>query len=251
MFSANENIVLRQHKRRIMAYVEDTMNDNVLDQGTSVMVMQVSCKAPGCVPLETILCVVFPKPALGSNNNTELLKGLPESATGGTYKTKVLKPMADVTKDDVLDALPPAFKGGRRSVASLCLQARDVMLAQVTQMMDDNDLEGKKLMVTYLMASLNEYLERGCVAPEYGKDFPPVKTVDDVAPEATKTAAVMQPTGNVVIRRIIDEHAPTRATVDTLSANNLKSTVTYSNPVVMTLAPKAVPTSMDWRRQQC
>lgn len=44
--------------------------------------------------------------------------------------------------------------------------------------------------------------------------------------------------------------APTRATVDTLSANNLKSTVTYSNPVVMTLAPKAVPTSMDWRRQQ-
>lgn len=38
------------------------------------------------------------------------IEGLPESS-GGTFKTKILLPMSEVTKDDVLDALPPAFEG--------------------------------------------------------------------------------------------------------------------------------------------
>lgn len=199
MFSANENIVLRQYKRRIIEYVEETMNEELLDLGTTVMVMQVSCKAPGCVPLETLICVVFPK-----HQQRELLEGLPESGTGGTYKTKILMPMSNVTKEDVLDALPPAFKGGRRSMERMCLQARDVMLAQVTQMMGDDDLEGKQLMASYLMASLKEYVDRGCVPPEYGQPFPPA--IEEEIQETQKEAAIIQGTGNLVIRRKMDDH---------------------------------------------
>jgi hypothetical protein len=200
MFLANEDVALRQHKRRIIEYVEETINDDVLDRGTTVMVMQVACRAPGCVPLETLVVIVFPRV---SGNYQELLPGLPVSAVGGTYKTKLLMPMMQVNKEDVLDALPPAFQGGRRSMETLCLQARDVMLAQVTQIMGDDDLEGKKLMARYLIESLNEYIERGCVAPEYGKEYASVEAKDGESVQEEKT--IIQGTGNVVIRRKVED----------------------------------------------
>ncbi|CAB9520032.1 expressed unknown protein [Seminavis robusta] len=128
MFSANENLALRQHKKKVVAFVEECIPEEALDMGTMVMAMQVSCKAPGCVPLETAIVIVFPK--LGE----ELIAGLPESC-GGNYKTKVLKPMVEVTKEDVLEALPPAFPGGKRSMENLFMQARDVMLGQITQLL--------------------------------------------------------------------------------------------------------------------
>lgn len=62
MFTANENILLRQHKRRVIEYVESTIPEDALDLGTTVMAMQVSCRQPGCVPLETAITIVFPKP---------------------------------------------------------------------------------------------------------------------------------------------------------------------------------------------
>ncbi len=77
MFSANENLMLRQHKRRIVDRIEKTMPEEALDMGTTVMVMQVSCKDPGCVPLETAIIIVFPK--IGDQ---ELVPGLPESVGG-------------------------------------------------------------------------------------------------------------------------------------------------------------------------
>ena len=96
--------MLREHKRRVVRYIESTIPEDALDMGTSVMVMQTICKTPGCVPLETSVIIVFPK------DGQEHIQGLPESC-GGTFKTKILLPLSEVTKDDVLDALPPTFKG--------------------------------------------------------------------------------------------------------------------------------------------
>lgn len=57
MFSANENLMLRQHKRRIVDRIEKMMPEEALDMGTTVMVMQVACKAPGwCV--HNYLCLL-------------------------------------------------------------------------------------------------------------------------------------------------------------------------------------------------
>eukprot|EP00592_Proboscia_alata_P009358 CAMPEP_0194358216 /NCGR_PEP_ID=MMETSP0174-20130528/5504_1 /TAXON_ID=216777 /ORGANISM="Proboscia alata, Strain PI-D3" /LENGTH=306 /DNA_ID=CAMNT_0039128471 /DNA_START=72 /DNA_END=992 /DNA_ORIENTATION=+ len=175
MFSANENIALRQHKRRIVQYFESTIPEDALDKGTSVMVMQVACRAPGCVPLETAVVIVFPK--LGE----ELLKDLPESC-GGTFKTKILMPMADVTKEDVLDSLPPQFEGGKKTIESVCLTARDVMLNQVHSLFDEKDADGKELMVQYLKASLDDYVDNDFVLPEIGKAFETKKKVDITGP---------------------------------------------------------------------
>lgn len=194
MFSANENIVLRQQKRRITSLIESTIPEDALDMGTMVMVMQVSCRAPGCVPLETAIAIVFPR-----GQKTELVPGLPESRSGGTFKTKVLMPMADVTNDDVLDALPPQFEGGRRTTEKLCLRARDVMLAQITQIMNEDDTEGKTLMAEYLLGCLKEYVDGGCKAPEVGEPFPTKKastgkTAGGGSPD-TEGASSVSPSG--------------------------------------------------------
>jgi hypothetical protein len=175
MFSANENIMLRQHKKKIVEYVESTIPEAVLELGVNVMAMQLSCKMPGCVPLETSIVIIFPKI---QGVVAELMAGLPESA-GGCYKTKVLKPMNEVTKDDVLEALPPVFTGGQRSMERLCLRTRDVMLGQITQLFgDDEDLAGRKLMAEYLQQSLQDYIDRDCRPPEWGEAFAAAPAVD-------------------------------------------------------------------------
>lgn len=221
MFSANENIALRQHKKRVVEYVEACIPEDALDLGTMVMVMQVSCKAPGCVPLETAVVIVFPK--LGTDQ--ELIPGLPQSV-GGNYKTKVLKPMAEVTQDDIWEALPPEFLGGKRSVENLCIQARDVMLGQITQLFADDDKPGRLLMAEYLKECLKEYTERDCTPPEWGEAFPPLVgdtgssgdtgsiaqkgTADGTSTQATSQtpsvpAAGVAKTGNFVFKRPVDD----------------------------------------------
>jgi hypothetical protein len=190
----------------------------MLDLGVNVMVMQVTCKAPGCVPLETAIIIVFPP------STTPLLPGLDDSA-GGSYKTKILKPMAQVTKQDVLEALPPAFVGGLRSPEKLALATRDVMLAQITQLFGDDDLEGRTIMAQYLQQSLQDYIDRDCTPPEWGQPFPDLiimKSDDDLpSSESTTTATttvlpseeesksaptiILPGSGNLVIRRPRDD----------------------------------------------
>jgi hypothetical protein len=212
MFSANENIQLRQYKRQVVGYVEATIPAAILDLGVNVMAMQVQCKMPGCVPVETVIVVVFPASA------TELLPGLPESA-GGSFKTKVLKPMNMVTAQDVLDALPPQFEGGQRSMAELCSAARDVMLAQITQLFGDDDVDGRRLMAQYLKNSLDEYMERNCEPPAWGEAFRTANgetTISDEADGSSADAAssavpsdevhaTYASTGNIVMRRPTEE----------------------------------------------
>jgi hypothetical protein len=228
MFSANENLVLRQHKRRIVTRIEQCIPEAALDMGTNVMVMQMSCKAPGCVPLETAVIIIFPK------SSTELIPGLPESQNGGSYKTKILKPMADVTEEDVLEALPPVFIGGKRTMERLGLFARDVMIGQITQLFggdeeekdNDSTVKDREAMALYLQQCLHEYISAGCKPPPLGEPYPDsiqesvMKGLDDDsdikkeerlssthgddAMTTTTTETVMNSfpsNGNIVIRR--------------------------------------------------
>jgi len=229
MFSANENLMLRQEKRRIVNEIESTMPEEALDYGTTVMVMQVSCKAPGCVPLETAIIIVFPKSPI------DLVPGLPESCNGGSYKTKILKPMVEVTSDDILDALPPSFKGGRKSMERLCLYVRDIMLAQITQLFgEDQDSHADRLsMAEYLKGCLEDYISNGCKAPEEGAAFPLVssKVSEDPKVEMENNSSddkkdeakgvVFPKTGNIVIKRVVEEE-PSKS-------NNTKSQQTSTS----------------------
>ncbi|KAL7522881.1 hypothetical protein ACHAWX_007608 [Stephanocyclus meneghinianus] len=236
MFSANENILLRQHKRRVIEYIESSIPQNALELGTTVMVMQVSCRQPGCVPLETAVTIVFPKPPRkvkarsdqSTNQETPafpqpLIPGLEESRIGGSFKTRILKPLADVSQDDVLDALPPSFKGGRRTVESICLKARDTVFAQIGQLVGDDDAtdskEGRRMVAEYLQRCLVEYVERDCKAPEWGEPFPPLgndrkmhdpgesQPTTEMIEERGRTKVTMTDMwgkGNIVFRRAVD-----------------------------------------------
>jgi hypothetical protein len=198
--------------------------------GTTVMVMQVSCKAPGCVPLETAIIIVFP------NSTTELVPGLPESQNGGSYKTKILKPMADVTNDDILDALPPAFKGGRRTMERLCLYARDVMLAQVTQLFgqdEESSVKDRRAMAEYLQSCLQDYMKNDCRAPEEGEPFPESNqkeesgkasssekaTENETSAIGISGAAAFPAKGNLIIQRVIEEPAKAKEETSITSTN--------------------------------
>eukprot|EP00529_Nitzschia_sp_RCC80_P029427 CAMPEP_0113446960 /NCGR_PEP_ID=MMETSP0014_2-20120614/3988_1 /TAXON_ID=2857 /ORGANISM="Nitzschia sp." /LENGTH=322 /DNA_ID=CAMNT_0000338093 /DNA_START=51 /DNA_END=1019 /DNA_ORIENTATION=+ /assembly_acc=CAM_ASM_000159 len=260
MFSANENLLLRQHKRRIVDRIEQTIPEDALDMGTTVMVMQVSCKAPGCVPLETAIIIVFPK------SKTELIPGLPESGSGGSYKTKILKPMADVEDDDIMDALPPAFEGGRRTMEKLCLYARDVMIGQITQLFGDgsddfsndpNSIKDRQAMAEYLQMCLKDYIDRKCQPPEEGQPFSPITNNDSVkepketkphgdgetdadtsskpksASTTTTTTSSIPKTGNIVIRRVADNggtgsESVSSSSTTTAKANGPTTTTTIS-----------------------
>lgn len=225
MFSANENILLRQHKRKVIEHIEATIPENALDMGTTVMVMQVSCRQPGCVPLETAITIVFPKPPRKKGSNNEetpsfaqpLIPGLEESRTGGSFKARILKPLSEVTNDDVLDALPPQFKGGKRTIESICLKTRDILFAQIGQLVGNDDTsdsrDTKKLVAKYLQTCLGEYMERECVAPEWGEDFAPLdkRKVEQSASQLTEENDANEATmddkwgkGNIVFRRPMD-----------------------------------------------
>ncbi len=174
MFSANENLMLREHKRRVVQYVESTIPEEALDMGTTVMVMQTQCRTPGCVPLETAIAIVFPRLKGKLYENKEWIPNLKESV-GGTYKTKVLLPLSEVMKDDVLDALPPQFAGGRKTWERTCLQVRDLVFGRIGGILGDGDtdieVEERALLAKYLRQSLDDYLARSCKAPELNMPF--------------------------------------------------------------------------------
>lgn len=189
MFSANENIVLRQHKRRVVEYVESTIPTSALDLGTSVMAMEVKCRTPGCVPIETVIAIVFPRIL----SEGELIPGLKESALGSSFKAKILMPLASITMDDVLDALPPAFEGGKKTWESTCLNTRDFVLGRIGGILGIGDsevlVEERQILAEYLKQCLEDYVENRCVAPELGKPFPDKVEKNEVdVPEELKAS---------------------------------------------------------------
>lgn len=245
MFSANENLQLRQYKRQIVGFVEECIPEEALDLGVSVMVMQTFCKTPGCVPVETAVVIVFP------SSSVELLPGLPESK-GGSYKTKVLKPMSSVTKQDVLEALPPEFPGGLRSLEKLCIQARDIMLGQITQLFDDDDVHGRQLMAEYLQKSLQEYIDRKCVPPEWGEPFGSTlkdENKGDIVQASGEINASFAGSKNVIIQRILDDDPHTRP--DASGGSEVGTNATAHGTTDMLSSPhQSLVDSVSQRRRQ-
>jgi len=255
--------MLREHKRRVVNYIEATIPESLLDLGTSVMVMQTACRTPGCVPLETAIAIVFPR--IKSRKGEQLLPGIKES-DGGTYKAKVLMPLKEVTNDDVLDALPPAFQGGRKTWESTCFAVRDLVFGRIGGLVGSGDLEGevddRRVLANYLRLALDDYLERGCVAPVLGQAFDKLdlnlnkEDVDanvdgdgdagvdnsnsigndsnginsNVGPGAEVVQGSMKGTGNFVIRRKDDsDDEETTAVKSGTTGNDASSTAAFAS----------------------
>lgn len=259
MFSANENLMLREHKRRVVNYIEATIPESLLDLGTSVMVMQTACRTPGCVPLETAIAIVFPR--IKHRKGEELMPGIKES-DGGTYKAKVLLPLAQVTNDDVLDALPPAFQGGRKTWESTCFTVRDLVFGRIGGLVGSGNEEGevddRRVLAQYLRMALDDYLERDCVAPVLGQPFDKLDLKKEVnvdvdvdnsnsnsigtenngsnaGPGAEVVLGSMIGTGNFVIRRKDDSDDEETKLKSGTIGNNASSTALVSQSDNMTV----------------
>lgn len=59
MYAADKNSMLREHKKRIVGFVENCIPNEVEDCGTMVTVMYLTRQAPGGDPLKTAVIVVF------------------------------------------------------------------------------------------------------------------------------------------------------------------------------------------------
>jgi len=229
--------MLREHKRRVVNYVEETITESILDLGTSVMVMQTTCRTPGCVPLETAIAIVFPRIDKG-----ELIPGIKES-DGGTFKTKILMPLSQVTKDDVLDALPPGFEGGRKTWEKTCLQMRDLVFGRIGGLVGsgtgDGEVEDRRVLAEYLRMALDDYLDRDCVAPILDQPFQKLEDVKDdkdsvhMQENGDETSEVLvvkgslEGSGNFVIRRK-DEKEEDDATTTVTSTGTTRTSVVVS-----------------------
>lgn len=253
MFSANENLMLREHKRRVVNYIEETIPEEALDYGTTVMVMQTACRTPGCVPLETAVAIVFPRAGAKSTTaQKEWIPGLKESA-GGTFKTKILMPLSEVTNEDVLDALPPDFKGGRKTWERTCLSLRDIVLGRIGGLVGSGDseaeVEERKILAEYIREAMGDYLRADCVAPDLGQLFenkmeveaeignsvqdsnPNIQECEDANSILKSGAEVVQGSmrgsGNFVVRRHVDRESSERKREGTIT-----SSINASLPIV-------------------
>ena len=96
LFSANTQLSLRAHKKYVISTVESLLPPSF---GCTVLAMEVSCNLPLCAPLET--CVVLVKDGEGK------------------VTFKIMKPMKDVTLDDVRGRMPRGLGGDYDPVKDL------------------------------------------------------------------------------------------------------------------------------------
>ena len=164
MFSANSQLTLRKKKREVIGWVDSHLPSVAVDGGVTVLAMEVQCKAIGCVPIETVIVIVFPSD--NSWNEGGVIDE--ELASSGKYQTKILKPMLEVTEEDVTASLPPSL-GGTFDPVNECVDVRDLALARIDQLMYTR--EDKMLAVKFLMASLREYACNGFELPEPGAKY--------------------------------------------------------------------------------
>jgi hypothetical protein len=261
MFSiqkTNEDLDLRHHQRRVAEYVESTIPQSALDAGTSVMAMQVACTAPGCAPLETVIVVVFPKASHPSHKQKEWIPGLPQSVIdGGHFQTRIFLPMSQVTMEHVLDVLPPAFKGGRKTRERDYIQVRNQMFLQIEQTMGSNNnirgdtvisdqdkhkmKEGKVLMAKYLIQCLNEYIDNDCTPPSSVSSLEPE---GDMALDSSIQKGIPLK-GNFVIRRKNEDLEINSGAIRSVVTPNPLPTHSDTNT-----NNAATENTMDWRRRK-
>jgi len=167
-----------------------------------VLCMEVQCKAPGCVPVETNIVIVFPSSSGSSGWNTGGVVdvGLVEE---GKYTTKVLKPMLEVEQGDVVGALPPEL-GGTYSVSGEFERIRDFVKGQLEQVGCTKEERG--MGVEFLIAAMKEYKE-GLEWVEGGEKIMPVADGEDVENSVNSgkpKPMAFEGSGNFVIKRSIN-----------------------------------------------
>jgi hypothetical protein len=148
-----------------------------------------------------------------------------------------------IKREDVLDALPPMFLGGTRSIEKLCYQIRDNIFGQITQLFEDTadttvgttvilqnnnqntdgsvdvasgrvGISARQLVAQYLQDCLQQYIDHNCIPPEIGQPYTSNDVIETTPSLPTNTDTAQQKqqfaiarTGNVTLPRPVDDDA--------------------------------------------
>ena len=145
-------------------------------------------------------------------------------------------------RQDVLEALPPAFEGGLRSTARLGLQARDVMLAQITQLIGDDGqtpsaVEKRKELALYLQQAL-----QASAALQQEQDDAFDSLIQQTMELSQQEEAKLRHEEEAALERALQESH--QSTADLLSANSL------SDQELEALTQQALALSLRQEQQQ-
>jgi hypothetical protein len=234
IFSVGGQMNLRALKRTVTGYVESHLPPLAVTKGVTVLVMEVACNKAGCVPVETSVMVLFPG-VPGWNDDGAGGEIIPSAIVQeGKYTTAVLKPMSEVTRKDVTDALPPQL-GGRFTALHASINIRDALINNVEQTFGGNR-DDKVASVDFIIAELLRYKNSGFVVPEEGV----VGLVDEVEVEVEEEEEVLPglevkappKEGNFIIKRQPDKPPSTAAkTAAKTAASAVSSSATTASPV--------------------
>lgn len=204
MFSIidDEALQLRNHERRVVEYVESVL----LDSSVQIMAMQVQCTAPDCVPIETVVLILFPRD--NEESGKKLIDSqaeLTESKDGSSIQFKILKPISEVTKEDVETSLPFSLRSD--SLAATGLHIRNDLFTQLEKRFpSEEDPQSRQWMVQFLQESLQQYVDNGCQRPDDWKEEESNLPFHGKGVTSNKTIeSKIAPLGNITFRRPIDE----------------------------------------------
>ena len=205
--STEETLKLREHERRVVNYVESILDTQ---GGMQVMAMEVLCPAPDCVPIETVILILFPKDTNEKSISSLVTSGKIDASSSVQFK--ILKPLAKVTQGDVELAIPFSLRFGTLA-SSTGREIRKALFAQLEQCIPPNeDIQSRQWMVQFLQDSLQQYAdnnyqqptdwnEEGLSPSSTAKEIEEAGIKEPVTTEGGKISGI----GNITIRRPIDE----------------------------------------------
>jgi hypothetical protein len=207
MFAINgdETQQLRQHERRVVEYVESI----IADYAAQIMAMQVQCNAPDCVPIETVVLILYPKAKTkeGVDRSVGIEEESSHSKDGSSFQFKILKPIAEVTKEDVELSMPLALRGG--SLAATGRQLRKDLLTRIDQLFPtEDDVQSRQWMSQFLQESLQQYVDNSCQLPNsWNEENSNHASQEEGEASVTAIEARTFPQGNITLRRPVDDEA--------------------------------------------
>jgi hypothetical protein len=205
MFSINDDETqqVRQNERRVVEYVESILNDAAVQ----IMAMQVQCTAPDCVPVETVILILFPtknKEEAGESS-TDLSKESAQSNHGSSVQFKIFKPISEVTKDDVELSLPHSLY--KYSLATTGRQMRNDLFTRIEGVFPtEDDISSRQWILHFLRESLQQYVDNGCQRPDHWREGESELLSEEEVASSTEASGVRTfPPGNITLRRPVDD----------------------------------------------
>lgn len=153
-----------------------------------VMVREVSCQEPGCVPLETLVILLPPEepsssPLIATSSNDDGSRTDAHLSPKWTrWMGKILKPVAEVLAEDIQELDLPEWSSWEREISSTMEEKQKISLQHAS---DINDSSKSPTVITMKPRKGLNPIEQEMEKDIYRNDAPPIPPT----PESLSTSA--------------------------------------------------------------